>query len=99
MPDAHSDYIAEDLTFNDQESVIELVVEKVLGYENAIEEHDEPDDDSREFEMCKEFKLYTNLLPSVSFQSPCSDLFHNTPFQEESLPDFFGEINPPPPKA
>lgn len=33
----------EDLTINDQESIVEIMVEKVLGYENAIPEHDEHD--------------------------------------------------------
>lgn len=37
----------EDLTFNDQESLVEIIVEKVLGYENAISEHDEPDTEEK----------------------------------------------------
>lgn len=43
--DAAPDYIAEDLSINDQESVVELVLEKVMGIENAIQEQDEPDQD------------------------------------------------------
>lgn len=99
MPDAHPDYVAEDLTFNDQESFVELIVEKVCGFGNIIEEHDEPDDDAREFEMNKEFKVYANLLPLVVFVRPSTNLFHYTPFQEDSFPEFFSEINPPPPKV
>src|SRR5690606_17957684 len=41
--DAYPNNIPEDLSFNDQESIVEIVVEQVLGYENAIEEHDDPD--------------------------------------------------------
>jgi hypothetical protein len=41
--DANPNYIAEDLSFNDQESIVEIVVEKILGFENAIEEQDDPD--------------------------------------------------------
>lgn len=33
----------EDLTFNDQESVIEIVVEKILDFENSIQELDDND--------------------------------------------------------
>src|SRR5690606_19106034 len=41
--DAYPNRAAEDLSFNDQESIVEIVVEKVLGFEDAIEEHDDPD--------------------------------------------------------
>ena len=34
----------ENLKFNDQESIIELLVEKVLGFENAIIEQDDIDE-------------------------------------------------------
>ncbi|GGD51530.1 hypothetical protein GCM10011361_17820 [Muriicola marianensis] len=33
----------QDLTVNDQESIVELVVEKILGYEDAIKETDDGD--------------------------------------------------------
>ena len=42
-PDALPNDIPEDLSVNDQESLIELIVEKVLGYEEAIPEHDDGD--------------------------------------------------------
>lgn len=35
--------LPEDLSFNDQESVIELIVEQWFGVENAFIEYDEPD--------------------------------------------------------
>ncbi|WP_239970595.1 hypothetical protein [Confluentibacter citreus] len=41
--DVYPNYIPEDLSFNDQESIVEIIVEQVLGFENAIEEHDDPD--------------------------------------------------------
>ncbi|MDX1905040.1 MAG: hypothetical protein SFU27_12860, partial [Thermonemataceae bacterium] len=46
-PDSHSDDIPEDLSYNDIESFFEIFVENVLGYENAIEEHDEDDAETR----------------------------------------------------
>lgn len=41
--DKGPDYLPEDLSINDQESIVEIIVEQVLGYENAIVEYDDPD--------------------------------------------------------
>lgn len=41
--DPYPEYIPEDLSINDQESIVELFVEKILGYENAIKEYDDHD--------------------------------------------------------
>lgn len=41
--DRHPTHIPEDLSINDQESIIEVVVEKILGYEDAFQEYDDPD--------------------------------------------------------
>lgn len=49
--DLNPNYIPEDLSFNDQESIIELVIEKVLGFENAIKEYD--DNDVEDFDKKK----------------------------------------------
>jgi hypothetical protein len=42
-PDIQISSQQENLKFNDQESIIELLVEKVLGFENAIIEQDDVD--------------------------------------------------------
>ena len=34
-------YVPQDLSVNDQESIVELIVEKVLGFEDAIKETDD----------------------------------------------------------
>lgn len=41
--DTESPHIAEDLTINDQESMVEVLVETILGFEDAFEEFDDPD--------------------------------------------------------
>lgn len=41
--DPNPDYIPEDLSFNDQESIVEILLEKVLGFEDAIQEYDDRD--------------------------------------------------------
>lgn len=43
-PDAQPDSIAEDLSVNDIETMTEFVLETVLNIDNAIAEHDEPDE-------------------------------------------------------
>src|SRR5690349_15550129 len=54
--DKAPDYVAEDLAFNDIESVYEFLAEGLLGVENAVEEHDERDqDDAGSFEFNKIF--------------------------------------------
>lgn len=47
--------VRENLSYNDQESIIELVVEKILGYENAFAEHD--DSDTEEHNNSKNVKI------------------------------------------
>ena len=37
--DLNPDHIPEDLSFNEQESIVEIIVEKILGYEDAITEY------------------------------------------------------------
>jgi hypothetical protein len=41
--DPNPQYIPENLEINDQESIIELIFENVLGYENFIQEYDDED--------------------------------------------------------
>jgi hypothetical protein len=45
-PDAQPDYLPENLVINDIESIVELVLEDLLGIDNAISEQDEPDEES-----------------------------------------------------
>ena len=43
--DAHPDYIVEDLTYNDIESILEFTFEILLGFDNAFFEYDEEDEE------------------------------------------------------
>lgn len=47
----------ENLRYNEQESLAELIVEKILGYENAIAEYEDHDTEERQSEK----------LPKISF--------------------------------
>jgi hypothetical protein len=44
-PDPQPENVPEDLTYNDMESVVEIVLEQVLDINNAIAEKDDTDTD------------------------------------------------------
>jgi hypothetical protein len=46
-PDATSRYQKEDLSINDQESMVEVVLEQIMGFEDALEEYEDPDGDDQ----------------------------------------------------
>ncbi|MCM5664392.1 hypothetical protein [Galbibacter mesophilus] len=98
--DPHPDYIPEDLSFNDQESIAEIIIEKVLGFENAFEEYDDHDPEDHN----KSNNVKINLL---MHQVQSSDSGINEFMQERKLPphykvhftNFFKEIDSPPPNV
>lgn len=60
-------HVAEDLSFNDQESIVEIFVEQVLGYEDAIKEYDDNDIEANNSKKSQKVQLST-----VVFQYPPS---------------------------
>jgi hypothetical protein len=100
-PDAKPDYIPEDLSYNDMESVAEIVLEKVLNIENAIAEHDENDTEAgNNFELKKEFVYYhqTKVKNDKIFNNGLCIIASNY-YDEQYSSQFHPEIVPPPPKA
>jgi len=100
-PDAKPDYIPEDLTYNDIESVAELVLEKVLNIENAIAEHDENDtEDGNSFDLKKDFVYYfrTKIKNDKIFDNG-PHIIASTDYDEQYSSQFHPEIVPPPPKS
>jgi hypothetical protein len=99
-PDGIPSSQPEDLTINDIETVYELVVEKLLGYENAVPEHDEPGDEENNRINAKKtvdfyYSQFSLNLPPIHKQSAeryC--LFKDTYYKQ-----FHPELTPPPPKA
>ncbi|MEH0155425.1 hypothetical protein V6R21_14860 [Limibacter armeniacum] len=99
-PDATPSFLPEDLSINDQESIIEIVVEKILGFENAIAEYDDPD--SEENISPVKVKLDLAFMAERSIVYP-------TYLQQEKKPRFyeydatlalgFSQIDSPPPKV
>jgi hypothetical protein len=100
-PDAQPDYVPEDLTFNDMESVLEIILEEVLNIENAIAEYDEKDTaDGSSFEIKKPFSFFLqrNIKIDRIFGTK-QTVVVQTNYVEQFSSQFHPEIVPPPPKA
>ncbi len=53
--DIHPKMVADNVFFNDQETIVEFVVEKILGYEDAFDEYD--DFENEDHTMKKSVKI------------------------------------------
>lgn len=97
--DAEPDYIAENLSFNDQETIVELVLEKVLGIENAIAEQDEPDPEdggALDFKKINLISHFSNkLFFSLNIHHSKSAINYIASFHQSPTFDVFS----PPPEA
>lgn len=99
-PDPSPESVPEDLTYNDQESVIEIFIEKVLGFEDAIAEYD--DNDSKDHRKKQTIKIELVMSWTEKFNSfnpllkEKKQRFYN---YENSLIHRYIEIDSPPPKA
>jgi hypothetical protein len=99
-PDAQPESVPEDLSINDMESIVEIVLEKGLNIDNAIAEYDEPDEnDSGSIEMSKGFKVYAHQVTLKLISPEIIFVVHNSMYNDTSNYSFVNEINPPPPKA
>ena len=98
--DLNPEHIPEDLSFNDQESIVELIIEKVLGFEDAIKEYD--DHDTEDHNNKKNVKI--DLLVHITGTNNYSHIQLNEkkkpyPDCEARLTNGFIEIDSPPPKV
>lgn len=97
--DAHPDAVVEDLSFNDIESVYELLAEDVVGIENAVEEHDERDqEEGGSFEFKKVFFQVTISKIQVKTAYYMYSIHFRIDYAER-LSVRSPDINSPPPKA
>jgi len=101
-PDLHPNYVPEDLSYNDMESVVEILLEEVLEINNAIAEHDEndTDDGSGGLTVKKSIDVshYNNTIKVLVIgELPFICRFNI--FEDAFLSQFHPELIPPPPKA
>lgn len=95
--DSQPDSVAEDLSFNDIESVYEFVMEHILGFEDAVAEHDEPDqEDGGSFDFNKVF--VDTSFSFVHLHYNTKNVKIATGYVKHFFPLFI-EIDSPPPKA
>jgi len=95
-----AEHLPEDLSINDQESFVEIIVEKLLGYEHAIGEFD----DHNSEEPGKKETNKIDLL--VLFLIQQSDSGNNSyswklPYSDHLafLMQGYYQLDPPPPKV
>ncbi len=100
-PDSQLDNVSEDLSYNDMESVVEIVLEDVLDIKDAIAEHDENDtEDDNSLNFKKEIVYYhrTKVEKNTAFEFGLK-ITVTTDYKEQYTSQFHPEIVPPPPKA
>lgn len=97
-PDPQPDNVPEDLSINEVESILELIVETWFGWEDAFEEHD--DNDSKRCILDFSGVYFTRHDHMLA-----DDVLHATAIDEFTISDdrkvcsMSREINSPPPEA
>lgn len=97
--DPNPEHIPEDLTFNDQESIIEIVLEKVLGYEDAIKEYDDYDTEDHNTKTNVKIDLATHYIVDNNLNQSFVEIKkHKFPEYKTNLTKGFQKLDIPPPK-
>lgn len=96
-PDLYGDSIPEDITYNDIESITELVLEIFIGIENAVPEHDEDDSEggsnfAKKIDMPVSQRLFMQENPFISVVQTEQDSYIKSFFEN---PYLSGQIKPP----
>ena len=97
--DPNPEHIPEDLSFNDQESIIEIVIEKIFGFENAIEEYD--DHDTKDHNKKSNVKIDLGLCFFVDGNNSVSVFERKKqryPDLDAFLTNGFYQLDSPPPR-
>ncbi len=98
--DRNPAHLPEDLTYNDQESIVEIVVEKILGFEQAFEEYDDPDNENQESNSTVKIELIQHFLSEGKLYPITFRCKQNTPIYQATFPiKGFHLLNSPPPEA
>lgn len=98
--DPKPEYIPEDLSFNDQESIIEIIIEQVLGYEDAIKEYDDHDTEDHNNKRNVKIELLVHIShTNYNIRKQLIERKKLYPDHEARLSTGFIEIDSPPPKV
>ncbi|GAA5221654.1 hypothetical protein [Membranihabitans marinus] len=97
--DPNPEHIPEDLSINDQESIVEFVVEKLLGFEDAFQEYDDHDIEDHNKNTNAKVYFTDNIIEGlvINLNTILTDrqIFSD---YNISLTEGFCKINTPPPK-
>ncbi|MEQ9352063.1 MAG: hypothetical protein RJQ00_05700 [Vicingaceae bacterium] len=97
--DPNPEHIPEDLSINDQESIVEIVLEKVLGYEDAIKEYDDHDAEDHNKKSDIKIDLTTHFSVDKPLNQPIIEATrHKFPDYSTHLTRGFQKLDIPPPK-
>ncbi len=98
--DPNPDSIPEDSSINDQESIFEIVLEKILGFEDAVKEYDDHDTEDNIKKKNIEIVLSIHVINSKNHDNDQvierSELY---PDYSARLTNGFKEIDSPPPQV
>lgn len=99
-PDPNPEYIPEDLSINDQESIIEVVVEKILGFEDALEEYDDHDSEDHNKKKLVEIVVFAQqIIVSITKESIIETIKEQFTDYNPYLTSGFQKLDTPPPKT
>lgn len=100
MEDPNPIYIPEDLSINDQESIIEIVVEQVLGFDDVFKEYDDNDTEDHNKKTNVKIDLFNNYIAdSMMMQSFIKVKKQKFLNYNTFLLNGFQKLNIPPPKV
>lgn len=97
-PDAYAEYLPDNITLNDQDSIIEIIIEKLLGYDDVIAEND--NEKETDYSIKKMFKIncFTIPLPVLTAQNFYLYKKHNFFWKINGHVKPVFEIHSPPPE-
>lgn len=98
--DANPDFIAEDLSYNEQESIIEFIAESILGHKDAFPEYDDhdPEEHGKKSNLKIDF-LLPHQVAIIYDHLPIPESKEKFPDYITRLPHGFGKEDFPPPKV
>ncbi len=97
--DPNPEHIPEDLSINDQESIVEIVIEQILGYEDTFKEYDDHDPEDHNKKNTVKIDIFTQYaLHSIINQSFIKTTKSGFPDRSTYLTDGFHQLDAPPPK-
>ncbi len=98
--DNYRQNIPENLIINNQESIVEIVIEQVLGYENAIKDYDDNDTEEHNKNSNTKLDLIVHYIIDTAVKQSFLEL--KTPKHSKYNANLINSVlplDPPPPKV